>query len=77
MAATVRSSSVVIAAVVFEGITVTDAAGNPVSLTVVDDAGNVIASGPEVARAAWEASATAYRNDLVGQGHLRVLVRLD
>lgn len=77
MTATARSSSVAIAAVVFEGITVTDAAGNPASLAVVDDAGNVLASGSEVARAAWEASITAYRNHLVGQGHLRVLVRPD
>lgn len=75
MTATARSSSVAIAAVVFEGITVT--AGNPASLAVVDDAGIVLASGSEVARAAWEASITAYRNYLVGQGHLRFLVRPD
>lgn len=63
----------VISAVVFEGITVTDGAGNPAMLAVVDDRGNVLASGPDVAAAAWHASIEAYRNHLIGKGHLRVM----
>lgn len=63
----------VISAVAFEGIRVTDSAGNPASLAVVDSLGRVLASGPEVADAAWQASVLAYRNFLIGEGHLRVL----
>lgn len=67
------TTSPVISAVVFEGITVTDGAGSPAMLAVVDGRGRVLASGPEVAAAAWQASIEAYRNHLIGKGHLRVL----
>lgn len=62
-----------ITAVVFEGITVTDHKGRPAQLAVVDSTGKIIASGPEVAQAAWEVSVEAYRNHLRGHGHLRAL----
>jgi len=66
----------VVSAVVFEGITVTDGQGGPAELAVVDMQGRVLASGPAIAAAAWEASVEAYRNHLMGTGHLRALKRL-
>jgi len=63
----------VISAVVFEGITVVGADGRPASLAVLDADGRVLAAGPAVAKAAWEASVLAYRNFLIGEGHMRVL----
>lgn len=62
-----------IKAVIFEGITITDGEGRPAQLAVVDAHGCIVATGPEVARAAWDASVEAYRNYLRGHGHLRVL----
>ncbi|MDH0273192.1 MULTISPECIES: hypothetical protein [unclassified Stenotrophomonas] len=62
-----------IGAVIFEGITVTDGEGRPAQLAVIDSRGNVIAAGPEVARAAWSAAVEAYRNHLRGHGHLRAI----
>lgn len=64
-----------IGAVVFEGITVTDDEGMPAQLAVVDHRGCVIATGPEVAKAAWAATVEAYRNHLRGHGHLRAIRR--
>ncbi len=54
-----------------EGITVSDGEGHPAQLAVIDSRGNVVAAGPEVARAAWSASVEANRNYLRGHGHLR------
>jgi len=62
-----------IGAVVFESLSATDAAGNPATFAVIDQQGQVILAGPEVARAAWRFSVDAYRNHLKGLGHLRVL----
>jgi hypothetical protein len=62
-----------IGAVIFEGITVTDCEGRPAQLAVIDSRGNVVAAGPEVARAAWSAAVEAYRNHLRGHGHLRAI----
>ncbi|KIS38420.1 hypothetical protein [Stenotrophomonas maltophilia] len=67
----------IIGAVIYEGITVTDAEGMPAQLAVVDHRGRVIAAGPEVAAAAWHASVEAYRNHLKGLGHLRSLKKPD
>lgn len=62
-----------IGAVIFEGITVTDGQGLPAQLAVIDGQGRIVASGPEIAKAAWSASIEAYRNYLKGNGHLRAL----
>lgn len=64
-----------ISAVVWEGLSATDAQGAPASLAIVDSAGRVLASGPAVAAAAWEVSVEAYRNYLIGLGHLRIIKR--
>lgn len=76
MASTEQSSrQLTISAVVFEGVSVTDAMGRPASLAVIDQAGVVVATGPAVAQAVWDASVEAYRNHLIGKGHLRALKR--
>lgn len=76
MASPEQSSQLLtISAVVFEGVSVTDAMGRPASLAVIDQAGVVVATGPAVAQAVWDASVEAYRNHLRGMGHLRSLVR--
>jgi hypothetical protein len=62
-----------IGAVIFEGITVTDCEGRPAQLAAINSRGNVVAAGPEVARAAWSATVEAYRNHLRGHGHLRAI----
>jgi len=67
------SRQLTISAVVFEGVSVTDAMGRPASLAVIDQAGVVVATGPAVAQAVWDASVEAYRNHLQGHGHLRAL----
>jgi len=69
------AGSPTIGAVIFEGITVTDGDGMPAQLAVVDHRGRIIAVGPQVAAAAWQASVEAYRNHLKGLGHLRALKR--
>ncbi|WP_414553377.1 hypothetical protein [Stenotrophomonas forensis] len=62
-----------IGAVIFEGITVTDGDGRPAQLAVIDSRGQIVASGPEVAKATWAAAVEAYRNHLRGHGHLRAI----
>ncbi|MGN7980232.1 hypothetical protein [Burkholderia sp. 22313] len=66
-----RSRSWSLSAVAYEGLTVHTPSGNA-SLAVVDPDGNIIASGPDVLRAAWEISVLAYRAFLTGSGHLRL-----
>nr|WP_080424148.1 hypothetical protein [Burkholderia ubonensis] len=62
-----------ISAVSYKGLSVTTASGEPARLAVVDQHGNVVDAGPEVARAAWDVAIRSYRNFLMGTGHLRVL----
>lgn len=62
---------VVITAVAHEGLTV-QINGRPGKLAVLDEAGNVIAAGPAVAREAEAVALNCYRQVLRGQGHLRV-----
>lgn len=63
--------STAITAVAHEGLRV-EVAGQPATLAIVDQHGNVIEAGPHVAAAAWNASIESYRNFLKGQGYLRV-----
>ncbi|WP_363800052.1 hypothetical protein ABU614_08555 [Lysobacter firmicutimachus] len=64
-----------ITAVSYEGLSVRTNDGRRATLAVVDADGRVIASGRDVEHAAWEAAVKAYRDFLVGQGHLRTLVK--
>ncbi len=62
-----------ISAVSFQGISVSTPLGEPASLAVVDQHGNVVEAGPDVERAVWGVAIAAYRNFLLGKGHMRVL----
>lgn len=65
-------AGVVISAVAHEGLRVT-IGGRRARLAIVDDTGQVIAAGDDVAREAEAVAVNAYRGLLLGQGHLRVL----
>jgi hypothetical protein len=64
-----------ISAVSFEGLSVTTPDGEPATLAIVDRDGRIVESGPGVVDAVWRTSITAYRNFLIGHGHLRVLTK--
>ncbi|MDN7413045.1 hypothetical protein QZM42_31440 [Burkholderia vietnamiensis] len=64
-----------ITAVSYEGLSVSTPTGEAATLAVVDQNGNVIDAGPAVARVVWDVAIAAYRNFLMGTGHLRVLTR--
>jgi len=62
-----------ISAVSFQGLSVSTPHGEPASLAIVDQHGNVVEAGPDVARAVWGVAIAAYRNFLLGKGYMRVL----
>ena len=62
----------VISAVSHEGLSVTFN-GKPARLAIVGDDGQVIASGPQVAKEAEAVAVNAYRGLLKLQGHIRVV----
>lgn len=64
-----------ISAVSFEGLSVTGPDGAPATLAIIDSNGRIIESGPSVMDAAWKVAIKAYRNFLIGNGHLRVLTK--
>lgn len=64
-------TGVVISAVSHEGLRVM-VDGKPARLAILDDAGNVIAAGDQVAKEAEAVALNCYRNYLKGQGFLRV-----
>jgi len=64
-----------IAAVSYEGLSVSTPNGEAATLAVVDQNGKVIDAGPAVARVVWDVAIAAYRNFLMGTGHLRVLTK--
>ncbi|WP_080414553.1 hypothetical protein [Burkholderia ubonensis] len=64
-----------ISAVSYQGLSVVTPNGEPATLAVIDRDGNVIEAGPSVAQAVWNVSIGAYRNFLMGTGHLRVLAK--
>lgn len=64
-----------ITAVSYEGLRVSTPTGEAATLAVVDQNGNVIDVGPAVTRAVWDVAIAAYRNFLMGTGHLRVLTK--
>ncbi|WP_046060233.1 hypothetical protein [Paracidovorax citrulli] len=61
---------VVIHATSHEGLLV-DVDGKRARLAIVDDEGNVVAAGPDVAREAEAVALNNYRNTLKGRGFLR------
>lgn len=62
----------IIRGVVHEGLTVTTQDGKPAKFAIIDESGNVIESGAEVAKAAYETTLAVYQNFRIGMGHLRV-----
>lgn len=62
-----------ISAISFKGLAAHTADGKPARFALLDEDGNVIASGADIARAAYAASVNAYRQYLMGQGHMQVL----
>ncbi|UZW62712.1 hypothetical protein [Lysobacter enzymogenes] len=64
-----------ITAVIYEGLSAQTIDGRRATLAVIDSDGNVIASGHSVESAAWEAAVKAYRDYLMGKGHIRTLVK--
>jgi hypothetical protein len=65
----------IISGVAHEGLTVTTADGRPAQLAVIDQDGNVIAAGPEVAKEVWHVAIAVIKNFWRGQGFLRVFSR--
>lgn len=65
-------ANAILSGVAHEGLTATTTDGQPATLAVVDSHGNIIESGPQVAREAWNVAIAVYRNFLIGHGHLRV-----
>lgn len=61
-----------ISATISTGFNVTTAAGKPARLAIVDEAGNVIEAGADVAWAAWRVCIEAQENYWEGMGHLVV-----
>lgn len=61
-----------LSAVCFEGISASTRDGRRASLAIVDEAGNVIEAGPEVAREAWNVMVACWKQFLAGEGHIRV-----
>jgi hypothetical protein len=66
-----------ISALSHEGLSVTTADGRPAQFAILDEEGNIVAVGKEIAEAAWQASVNAYRQFLMGRGHLRILTKPD
>lgn len=61
-----------ISAVIHEGLTVT-ANGKRCKLAIIDEDGNIIEAGADVAREAFNVSIASYKQLLKGLGHLRVI----
>ncbi|MCQ4297467.1 hypothetical protein NAU58_17965 [Pseudomonas stutzeri] len=61
-----------ISATVSEGFTVTTGDGKPARLAIIDDQGNVIEAGADVAWAAWKVCIEVQENFWEGLGHLVV-----
>lgn len=60
-----------ISAVIHQGLTVRTASGKPARLAIIDADGNILESGEDVAREAFNTAIACYKNFLRGQGHLR------
>lgn len=54
------------------GYQLTTADGRPARMAIIDEDGNVIESGPAVAREAWNVCIAVQKNFWIGMGHLVV-----
>lgn len=62
----------VISGLSFKGLTVTTRDGRPARLAILDEQGNVIESGPAVARECWNVAIECHQLFWQAQGHLVV-----
>ncbi|WP_321941685.1 MULTISPECIES: hypothetical protein [Paraburkholderia] len=63
----------IISARAWDRYTFQTARGQPATLAIVDLDGNVLDSGPDVAREIWDIAILAYRQYLRGEGYLRTI----
>jgi hypothetical protein len=61
-----------VTALMWERYTITGADGKPATLAIIDEHGNVLDAGPEVAQEFWELAILAYRQFLTGERLLRI-----
>ncbi|WP_233866771.1 hypothetical protein [Paraburkholderia adhaesiva] len=61
-----------VTALMWERYRITSEDGKPATLAIIDEKGNVLDAGPEVARELWELALLAYRQYLSGEGLLRI-----
>lgn len=61
-----------ISAVIHEGLTI-EANGRRCQLAIVDESGNIIEAGDQVAREAFNVAIASYKQLLKGMGHIRVV----
>lgn len=61
-----------ISAVIHEGLTI-ESNGRRCQLAIVDESGNIIEAGDQVAREAFNVAIASYKQLLKGMGHLRVV----
>jgi len=66
-------SAAIISGVAHEGFTCTTRDGKRLRMALVDDEGNIIDAGYQVAQEAWNVCVQVQNNFWLGQGHLRVL----
>jgi hypothetical protein len=65
-------ASSMISATISQGFSAQTRDGRPAQLAIIDEFGNVIEIGDQVAREAFNVAVASYKNFLKGQGHLRV-----
>jgi hypothetical protein len=62
----------VVSARSWERYTITTDEGKPATLAILDERGQVLDAGPQVAQEIWDLAIIAYRQYLRGEGYLRV-----
>lgn len=71
------SSTIVISAKVDQGLSISNPNGEPLSLAVIDQHGNIISSGSAVTKAVFNAAVKAYDDFWQGNGHLTTLTNFE
>lgn len=69
--------TIVINAKVDQGISISTPEGEPLSLAVVDQQGNILATGGSVTKAVFNAAVKAYDDFWQGNGHLTTLTNFE
>ncbi|MGF6792724.1 hypothetical protein [Paraburkholderia sp. 35.1] len=61
-----------VTALMWERFTITGKDGKPATLAIIDERGDVLDAGPDVAKELWELAILAYRQFLTGEKLLRI-----